>query len=77
MNWQNVSRYKLTLVVPSLFSIGLLVFMLAIGTSSVEAAPKKTPTPSPTIAPPSNGNARPESTAEFARNLESCQQSQH
>ena len=59
MNWQNVSRYKLTLVVPSLFSIGLLVFMLAIGTSSVEAAPKKTPTPSPTIAPPATATPVP------------------
>ena len=53
MNLQNVSRYKLTLIVPSLFIMGLILLMLATGTSTVEAAPKKTPTPRPTIVPTS------------------------
>lgn len=53
MNLLNTSRYKLSLIGASLFSIGLIMVMLVSGTSSVEAAPKKPPTrtPTPIIVP--------------------------
>src|SRR5919106_2710741 len=53
MNLLNLPRYKFSLIGASLFSIGLMVFMLIGGTSSVEAASRRPPTrtPTPTIAP--------------------------
>jgi len=53
MNLPNSSRDKLSLTIPSLLSIGLIVFILLTGISSVEAAPKKPPTrtPTPVIIP--------------------------
>ncbi len=61
MNLQNPFRYKLSLIVPSFFSIVLIVFMLFNSISTVEAAPKKTPTPAPTMTPTSTpiSNAPP------------------
>jgi hypothetical protein len=49
MSLQNLSRDKLSLIAASIFSLGLIVSMFMSGTSSVEAAPKKTPRP--TLAP--------------------------
>ena len=53
MNLRNLSRYKLSMIGASLFSIGLIMVMLVSGTSPVEAAGKKPPTrtPTPTIVP--------------------------
>lgn len=52
MNLRNLSRYQLSLIVPSIFSIGLIVFILLAGTSPADAAPKKpTRTPTPVIVP--------------------------
>jgi hypothetical protein len=52
MNLRNLTRYKLSIIGASLFSIGLMMVMLVGGTSSAAAAPKRpTRTPTPIIVP--------------------------
>src|SRR5919106_3055524 len=48
MKLRNSSHFKPLLIIPSIFSIGLIVFMLFNRTSAVDAAPKKPPTRTPT-----------------------------
>jgi hypothetical protein len=61
MDLLNSSRYKLSLIGASLFSIGLIMVMLVSGTSSAAAASKRPPTrtPTPVIIPTTTATSVP------------------